>query len=261
MLEQLRDRPTLTRLVLFNLPWVIGFALLAYVMDNDRRQDDRDAAQVARSGDENDCQTAWAVALTDALQDRDAVAAIARDAIKSWVRSDDTTWSIFGELLVSERPGDVKLQEMLAAIKDHGDDTAAYLLTLRRVGHTADINPYPDLTGCFDQLDDDVAAELMIRLVASHSPRGKCFGKHPTIRGTSRGDVLHGTDGRDVIASYGGIDLVVAGDGKDRICTGKHGDVISGGRGYDRVNCGRGFDAANSSEHKLRCELGRDQRR
>lgn len=206
----------------------------------DREQARQDQEQVERNSLENDCQTAYAVALTQALQDRDTASAIAREAAVE-------LWKTFRRLLVNPPPGDLGRQEFMEALR-------VYLTTLRRVSHTANINPYPDLEECFDEIDAELGASPSIRLSAFHpTHRKECYGRPVTIRGTPNDDVIGGTDGPDVIATYGGNDLINAGAGRDRICSGPGGDVVLGGWGYDRGNCGRATDVALSVEYRRAC--------
>lgn len=234
MTDFLKRRLVLIALVAVNIPWIIGFAVIENLREND-------LAQVERNGLENDCQTAYAVALTDALQDRDTVAVIARAASVE-------LWRTFRELLVNPLPGDQGRDRFLHALGD-------YLRTLRHVTETADINPYPDLAECFDAINENMVGDLAIKLSSYERHRGTCRGRAVTISGTKYGDVIHGTDKADVIRAGRGVDLVSAGAGKDRICGGNGSDFINAGRGYDRVNCGNGLDSAQQEERRRNCEL------
>ena len=224
---------------------VFSVAQSAYFNRVDSQRQDAERAQVERNSAENDCQTAYAVALTQALQDRDTAATIAREAAVD-------LWRTFRRLLVDPPAGGPT-----AARLEFLDSLATYLTTLRRVSRTADINPYPNLEECFE----DIEARLgdgsfpAFRLSSYQLPRHRreCFGRPVTIRGTPNGDVINGTDGPDVIAALGGTDLINAGGGRDRICAGPGGDVVSGARGYDRANCGRGGDVAFGVEYRRAC--------
>lgn len=238
---------------------VFSVAQSAYFNALDDKRQEHEAEQAERNSGENDCQTAYAVALTDALQDRDAVGAIARAALVEWVKSDRAVDRTFARLLTNPPPGDQGREEFLAALAEDDAATATYLTTLRRVTKTADINPYPDLAECFDQLDEKVAAQLAVRLV-SFDPRaggGRCLGRQVTIFGTRHGDVITGTNGRDVIRAGKGVDIISSGPGRDRICAGNGSDVANAGRALDRVNCGKGADIVQSAERRRNCEYGR----
>ncbi|MGH8771776.1 MAG: calcium-binding protein, partial [Burkholderiales bacterium] len=86
------------------------------------------------------------------------------------------------------------------------------------------------------------------------SAQDTCFGKLPTIAGTSGNDALLGTSGDDVINGAGGNDdingrggndLICGGDGRDRINTGAGNDKADGGAGNDEINGGAGNDTLN----------------
>jgi Ca2+-binding RTX toxin-like protein len=90
-------------------------------------------------------------------------------------------------------------------------------------------------------------ASLALRAISN----GTCFGKIPTIVGTSGDDHISGTLGDDVIAGLGGNDvifgrgghdIVCAGTGDDQITTREGSDLISGGDGRDTVASGAGDD-------------------
>src|SRR5919108_5552898 len=67
-----------------------------------------------------------------------------------------------------------------------------------------------------------------------------CFGKPPTIAGTTGDDHIVGTDGDDVILGYRGNDRIEGGLGNDLICTWTGNDVLLGGPGNDQLFVGRG---------------------
>ena len=69
-----------------------------------------------------------------------------------------------------------------------------------------------------------------------------CFGREPTILGTSGDDVIYGTDGDDVIHGLGGNDIIYGLGGNDVICGGMGNDYIDGGPGRDRIHGGPGDD-------------------
>jgi len=91
-----------------------------------------------------------------------------------------------------------------------------------------------------------------VALAPSAEASTRCFGKRPTIVGTSRGDVLKGTRRRDIISGLGGKDTIkglggndfICGfDGNDRIIGGSGMDLLSGDAGNDSVSGGAGdFD-------------------
>ena len=211
----------------------------------DERAEDRANEAAERADDERReaelaCVTSYALDLTDALRDRDAVATVTRGAqIELWVT--------FGDLVENPRPAPKARGTFLAAKDD-------FLRTLRRLDSTVSLNPYPDPRECFKAIKP--VGELAIRLVAYHGVK-LCFGQKPTIRGTKNGDVLQGTNRRDVIVSFSGPDLIVAAGRRDRICSGPGADVVNGGRGFDRVNCGKGVDLVQSVEYRKRCETSR----
>ncbi|HET7929707.1 MAG TPA: hypothetical protein VFM40_09175 [Actinomycetota bacterium] len=49
---------------------------------------------------------------------------------------------------------------------------------------------------------------IMVGLAPNAEASTRCFGKRPTIVGTSRADVLVGTRRRDIISGLGGRDLL-----------------------------------------------------
>lgn len=93
---------------------------------------------------------------------------------------------------------------------------------------------------------------ISVILAPSADARIRCFGRRPTIVGTSRADVLGGTRGRDIIAGLGGSDTIrgLAGndiicgfDGADKLIGGSGRDRLSGDGGSDEVSGGTGADA------------------
>ena len=89
-----------------------------------------------------------------------------------------------------------------------------------------------------------LAVAMAPGLTESKETRVRCFGKTPTIVGTSRSDVLRGTSEADVIAGFGGDDRIYGSAGEDRICAGQGDDVAIGGTAWDRINTGKGNDKA-----------------
>ena len=80
-----------------------------------------------------------------------------------------------------------------------------------------------------------------------------CFGKIPTIFGTTGDDVIDGTagpdvisglEGNDVIRGKGGRDVLCGGEGNDRLDGGGGNDVLIGGDGNDRLKGRTGADRA-----------------
>ena len=85
---------------------------------------------------------------------------------------------------------------------------------------------------------------LFIPTAAGDAEAGvTCFGRKPTILGTSRADVLKGTKGNDVIAGLGGDDVIEGLGGTDYLCGFAGGDRILGGGGADRISGDAGDDA------------------
>src|SRR5262245_6167621 len=50
---------------------------------------------------------------------------------------------------------------------------------------------------------------MIVALAPSAEASSRCFGRRPTIVGTSRADVLEGTRNRDVISGLGGRDTIM----------------------------------------------------
>ncbi|MGH2756601.1 MAG: calcium-binding protein [Actinomycetota bacterium] len=69
-----------------------------------------------------------------------------------------------------------------------------------------------------------------------------CFGRKPTIVGTSNADNIVGTNGSDVIFSGDGDDKVSGRGGADRICAGQGDDVVEGGLDDDTIFGSTGVD-------------------
>jgi hypothetical protein len=102
------------------------------------------------------------------------------------------------------------------------------------------------------------------------APKKGPGGRHCTIVGTPRKDVLTGTQGPDVICGLGGNDRingaggndVIYGDsGQDLLRGGAGKDKLHGGSGRDRLFGGRGNDRlyGDASNDVLRGQSGRDR--
>jgi Ca2+-binding RTX toxin-like protein len=85
-----------------------------------------------------------------------------------------------------------------------------------------------------------LGAMLLGPEAAQAAPR--CFGRMPTIVGTSGNDRLRGTPGPDVIVGLGGRDELLGRGGIDRLCTGPGHDGAAGQAGNDLLNGARGSD-------------------
>lgn len=79
-----------------------------------------------------------------------------------------------------------------------------------------------------------------------------CFGREPSILGTSRSETLTGTTdqdvifgggGADTIKGLGGNDFLCGGSGDDSLLGGEGGDELSGASGSDRLEGGTGNDS------------------
>src|SRR5918999_5282998 len=85
-----------------------------------------------------------------------------------------------------------------------------------------------------------LASQTLVMAPANGAPA--CFGKRPTIIGTSDRERLKGTPGPDVIVGLGGRDRINGRGGNDRICGNKRRDTLIGGPGRDRIGGGQGPD-------------------
>ncbi len=98
-------------------------------------------------------------------------------------------------------------------------------------------------------------------LVGRFKADTKCFGKLPTVLGTSGPNVLRGTRRRDVIVGLGGGDVIKSFAGRDLICSGAGPDRVFSGRGRDRIDAGPGnpdrCDGGPGRDQLLRCERRR----
>jgi len=76
---------------------------------------------------------------------------------------------------------------------------------------------------------------LLVAPSAGAAQISNCFGRAPTLVGTSGADVLTGTAGADVIRGLGGHDVIRGLGGNDRLCGGSGSDELFGGDGQDRL--------------------------
>lgn len=245
MIGWLKERRYLVALLAFNIPWIIGFTAIDNLGETDQDLTASDHKQIENNTARGDCTVKWSIGLIDALQDGD-------------VKEDARTASEIAWLLELRAAIVNPPLEPETAQDDFVADIDQHVRNLRRV-QAADIDHYPSPKSCLRKIKQKERAEqqgisLVELMSAPLERRVSCFGKHPTIRGSKGGDVIHGTDGRDVIASYGGTDLISAGGGKDRVCSGKGADIVNAGGGYDRTNCGRGLDLVQQTERRRGCE-------
>jgi Ca2+-binding RTX toxin-like protein len=85
----------------------------------------------------------------------------------------------------------------------------------------------------------------MVILAPSAEASSRCFGRRPTIVGTSRADVLEGTRRRDIISGLGGKDTIKGLGGDDLICGFNGADTIIGGSGADLLSGDAGNDSVS----------------
>ena len=86
---------------------------------------------------------------------------------------------------------------------------------------------------------------IMVGLAPSAEASNRCFGRRPTIMGTSRADVLEGTRSRDIISGLGGRDTIKGLGGNDVICGFDGADTIIGGSGADLLSGDGGNDSVS----------------
>jgi Ca2+-binding RTX toxin-like protein len=86
---------------------------------------------------------------------------------------------------------------------------------------------------------------IMVVLAPSAEASSRCFGRRPTIVGTSRADVLEGTRRRDIISGLGGRDTIKGLGGDDLICGFNGADTIIGGSGADLLSGDGGNDSVS----------------
>jgi Ca2+-binding RTX toxin-like protein len=89
------------------------------------------------------------------------------------------------------------------------------------------------------------AAAMVIGSILAAAPvqaAPRCFGRGPTILGTSRSDRINGTSGNDVILGLSGRDRINGRGGNDRICGGDGHDTLRGKAGNDQLGGGSGSD-------------------
>src|SRR5262245_16271107 len=87
-----------------------------------------------------------------------------------------------------------------------------------------------------------VASTVGIPAQSASAAARTCFGRAPTIVGTTGKNVIHGTPKRDVIVGLGGKDTIRGGGGNDFICGDGGGDKLFGGKGDDRISGSMGSD-------------------
>lgn len=241
----LRDRPTLLKLVLYNLPWIVGFAVMGNLIENDREQGVRDQAQTTETREvAREAHGAARDAKAQAKTNKKVIACLTQYAVTATIAlGSQSDWVRTFRTLVAEPPvgGPAVAREQFL------DATAAHLRNLRMV---RDVR----LGQCVREIKDDPKVRAAaFELVAYERHRGTCLGKRVTIHGTKHIDIILGTKRADVIRTGRGSDLVAAMAGKDRICSGKGSDVVNGGRGFDRASCGRGPDTAQQTERQRSC--------
>jgi Ca2+-binding RTX toxin-like protein len=106
-----------------------------------------------------------------------------------------------------------------------------------------------------------VASALIALLCLAAPARAagpRCFGKKPTIVGTSGSEVIRGTPRADVIVGRAGFDRIRGRGGNDLICGGDiAGDLLFGGKGSDRLDGGTGketiYGGPGNDEIRVRC--------
>ena len=86
---------------------------------------------------------------------------------------------------------------------------------------------------------------IMVVLAPSAEASSRCFGRRPTIVGTSRADVLEGTRSKDIISGLGGKDTIKGLGGNDTICGFNGADTIIGGSGADLLSGDAGNDSVS----------------
>jgi len=177
----------------------------------------------------NSCLVSWSVDYTKAVQQRDDVNQLARDAL------------IERNKIILKFGSDSKRGKAA---------TRRYQKTLWHIQHAAVANPYPEISSCLtpDQL------KPVAYIFSKPKWDSFCLGKRVTIKGTRHDDVIHGTDGNDVIFAYSGSDVVLGYKGNDVICGRWGDDFISGGLNWDKVDCGAGDDVAIQAEYMKACE-------
>ena len=92
------------------------------------------------------------------------------------------------------------------------------------------------------------AALVALGLAGASSAQAACFGKKPTIKGTSGADRITGTNGPDVIYAGRGNDRINGKGGPDRICAGPGKDRVKGAIGLDTVGGGLGNDKVSGGK-------------
>ena len=72
--------------------------------------------------------------------------------------------------------------------------------------------------------------------VAGATASATCFGKSPTISGTTGDDVINGTSHADVIIGKDGADIIHGNSGADLICGSDGVDTLYGDAGNDKLS-------------------------
>jgi Ca2+-binding RTX toxin-like protein len=92
-------------------------------------------------------------------------------------------------------------------------------------------NPSRDPGPVTDATEAPPARELSVRRWS----RLDCWGRRPTIVGTTTDDRIHGTRAQDVIVSLGGDDVISGLQDRDDVCTGTGDDLVIDTRGGERL--------------------------
>jgi Ca2+-binding RTX toxin-like protein len=82
-----------------------------------------------------------------------------------------------------------------------------------------------------------------LAILPSAQAQSLCFGRPPTIIGTSGHDYIRGTQGRDVILGKVGDDAIIGRGGRDLICAGPGDDAVDGQAKRDRIAGNGGPDS------------------
>ncbi len=92
------------------------------------------------------------------------------------------------------------------------------------------------------------------------APSETCWGRTPTIEGTTFPDKIIGTDVANVFHGRGSADLLVGRGNRDRLCGGSGGDTLFGDGDLDRLRGNSGPDTleGGSGPDKMRGGSGND---